>query len=210
MERELLCLQLVLYSVVVSSFICHETVLISSTLSQSSLGVSLVYNIIYGYQTYEIVLNPMFKSTSPSEFWGKRWNTLVHLGLKSGVYKPTRRHTSSKTLAVLAAFAISGLIHEYVNFVMFGNDRGEYRFKYKQMIFFGWNAVLIALEYSCGKWRIFQWMSQHLPQFVITALVLTCALPLAHLFTGDWVKHGYFDAVYIAEPILVCKSSNQI
>jgi len=150
MERELLCLQLVLYSVVASSFICHETVLISSTLSQSSLGVSLVYNIIYGYQTYEIVLNPMFKSTSPSEFWGKRWNTLVHLGLKSGVYKPTRRHTSSKTLAVLAAFAISGLIHEYVNFVMFGNDRGEDQFKCK-----GWNAVLIALEYSCGKWRIF-------------------------------------------------------
>ena len=146
----------------------------------------------------------MFKSTSPSEFWGKRWNTLVHLGLKHGVYKPTRRHTSSKTLAALAAFAISGLIHEYVNFVMFGNDRGEYQFTYKQMIFFGWNAVLIALEYSCGKWRIFQWMSQHLPQFVITALVLTCALPLAHLFTGDWVKHGYFDAVYLAEPILVC------
>jgi len=79
----------------------------------------LVYNIFYGVQTYEIVLNPMLKSKSPSDFWGRRWNVLVHNGLKNGVYKPTRKHTSSKLLAVVATFVVSGIIHEYVDYVMF-------------------------------------------------------------------------------------------
>ena len=201
--------------------------LISASLSQSSLGVSLVYNIIYGVQTYEVVLNPMLKSTSPSDFWGRRWNMLVHRGLKNGIYKPTRKHTSSKLLAVVATFVVSGIIHEYVNYAMFtgqGSSNHDsfndhemleasaasaaveetYEFTWKQMLFFGWNGVLILLEYCIGHWAIFRWMSRTLPPIVVTALVLCCALPLAHFFTGDWIKHGYFDAVLLAEPIVVC------
>jgi hypothetical protein len=180
----------------------HILVLVSASLSQSSLGVSFMYNIVYGFETCEIVQNPMFKSTSVSEFWGRRWNLLVHQGLKNGVYKPTRKYTSSKLLGVFATFAASGIIHEYVNFVLF--DSKTYDFAWKQMIFFGWNGVLLALEYCIGHWAIFKWMTRNLPQIVITALILCCALPLAHLFTGDWIRHGYFDAVYLAEPIVVC------
>jgi hypothetical protein len=191
--------------------------LVSASLSQSSLGVSLVYNLLYGFQTYEVVLNPMLKSRSPSDFWGRRWNVLVHKGLKNGVYKPTRKNTSSKMWAVLATFVVSGIIHEYVNYVMFtgqgnGGDliqRSSYRFTWKQMLFFGWNGILILLEYSIGHWAIFRWMSKRLPQIVVTALVLCCALPLAHLFTGDWIKNGYFDAVYLAEPIVVCQTQGR-
>eukprot|EP00531_Pseudo-nitzschia_arenysensis_P002286 CAMPEP_0116115152 /NCGR_PEP_ID=MMETSP0329-20121206/354_1 /TAXON_ID=697910 /ORGANISM="Pseudo-nitzschia arenysensis, Strain B593" /LENGTH=308 /DNA_ID=CAMNT_0003608565 /DNA_START=107 /DNA_END=1033 /DNA_ORIENTATION=+ len=189
--------------------------LISCSLSQSSLGVSLIYNLLYGVQTYEVVLNPMLKSKSPTDFWGRRWNMLVHKGLKNGVYKPTRKHTSSKLWAVVATFVVSGIIHEYVNYVMFlgkwGNSGGtedapiDYRFQWKQMIFFGWNGILILLEYTIGHWRIFQWLSKTLPPIATTALVLCCALPLAHLFTGDWIKIGYFDSVFLAEPIIVCQ-----
>lgn len=179
-------------------------VLISFSLSQSSTGVSLIYSILYGYETDEIVLNPMFKSASPTEFWGRRWNTLVHKGLKNGVYKPTRRFTNSTMLAVFAAFAASGIIHEYVNYVMF-LGRGSYTFNWKQMMFFGWNGVLIALEYSIGHWSVFRWAARNLPRVAISILVLCAALPLAHLFTGDWIRHGYFDAVYIAEPVVTCR-----
>ena len=188
-------------------------VLVSTTLSQSSLGISTLYNICYGFETYEIVLNPMLKSSSPSEFWGRRWNLLVHKGLKNGVYKPARKYTSSRIACVIATFVVSGIIHEYVNFVMF-NDYGSsssssnilvYRFTWKQILFFGWNGILITLEYSIGHWAIFKWMTQNLPQIVLTAFVLCSALPLSHLFTGDWIRHGYFDAVYLAEPIIVCR-----
>ena len=147
----------------------------------------------------------MFKSRSPSEFWGRRWNVLVHKGLKNGVYKPARKYTSSKIFGVIATFVVSGIIHEYVNFVMFNDDVDEaYRFTWKQMMFFGWNGIIITFEYCIGHWTIFKWMSRNLPQIVLTAFVLCSALPLAHLFTGDWIRYGYFDAVYLAEPIIVC------
>ena len=199
--------------------------LISASLSQSSLGVSLIYNILYGYQTYEVVLNPLFQSKSPSDFWGRRWNVLVHTQLKNGVYKPTRKFADSKWMAVAATFIVSGIIHECVNYIMCNGtgtgsyypssneneiDNGDtgttsYRFRWKQMVFFGWNGVLLLLEYTIGHWKIFGWMAKNLPLVLRSILVLCCALPLAHLFTGDWIKHGYFDAVLFAEPIVVCQ-----
>mmetsp|Transcript_9582 Transcript_9582/g.18814 ORF Transcript_9582/g.18814 Transcript_9582/m.18814 type:complete len:329 (-) Transcript_9582:153-1139(-) len=195
--------------------------LISTVLSQGSIGAAILYNIFHGVETDEMVLNPMLKSKSPSDFWGRRWNTIVHRGLKNGVYKPTRKRTSSKVAAVFASFVVSGIIHEYINFVMF-HDHGSnsisnsigtndntntmipYKFRWKQMLFFGWNGILIALEYGIGHWDIFKWMSQNLPQIVVASLVICSALPLAHLFTGDWIVHGYFDRVYLAEPVIQC------
>eukprot|EP00536_Pseudo-nitzschia_multiseries_P016613 jgi/Psemu1/221861/e_gw1.1164.26.1 len=187
-------------------------VLISTFVSQGTIGVSLVTNIFYGLQTSEVMLNPMFKSKSPADFWGRRWNLSVHKGLKNGVYKPTRKQTSSKVMAVCATFVVSGIIHEYVNFVMFGERITAidgvvipYRFEWKQMLFFGWNGILISLEYCIGHWALFNWTSQNLPQIVVTALVIGSCLPLVHLFTGDYIQHGYFDDLYIVEPIIHCR-----
>lgn len=186
--------------------------LLSTGLSQSTLGVSLIYNILYRVQTYEVVLNPIFRSKSPSDFWGRRWNTLVHTGLKNGVYKPTRQQFNSKVLGVVATFLVSGILHEYVNHVMFFEAASDsnsdatsiYRCTWKQIMFFGWNAVLILLEYTIGHWTIFAWTAK-LPRMLRSLLVLCCALPMAHLFTGDWIRRGYFDAIAMAEPIIVCQ-----
>lgn len=57
-------------------------VMLSLILSQCSLGVSLLYTFAYGYKTDDVVLNPMLKSSSPSDFWGRRWNNSVHKCLK--------------------------------------------------------------------------------------------------------------------------------
>ena len=206
--------------------------LLSSTLSQASLGIGLLYNLVYGVETYEMVRNPMLLSRSPSEFWGRRWNLVIHNGLKNGVYKPTRHQTSSKLCAVAATFVVSGILHEYVNFVMFqgynnnnydddddntnvgattnnssiiDGSASSYQLRWKQMIFFGWNGVLVGLEYLIGHWSFFRWLSRVLPPVAVTALVLCSALPLAHLFTGDWIKRGYFDAIAHAEFLVLCR-----
>ena len=190
-------------------FHAHELAgLISLSLSQSSLAVGFLYNIVYGYETYDIVRNPLFQSTSVAEFWGRRWNLLVHKGLKNGVYKPVRKVSASPAAALLAAFIVSGIIHEYVNSVMFyGSRGGDYRFKWKQMIFFGWNGLLIIAENMIAGWTMVQQLRRKVPRFLITALVVSSALPIAHLFTSDWVRYGYFDAVYGAEFVFVCSDS---
>ena len=81
--------------------------------------ISLFCNdLAYGYERDKIVINPMFKSRSPSDFWGRRRNTIVHHGLKNGAYKPVSKFTNTRTMSVLASFVVSGVIHEYVNLVL--------------------------------------------------------------------------------------------
>jgi len=173
--------------------------LLSISLSQSTLGISIIYNICYGYQTREVVMNPILKSSSPSDFWGRRWNTLIHSGLKNAIYKPMRFHFGTSTyIAVLATFVASGILHEYVNLVLF-RSLGTL-FQWKNIIFFGWNGLLIVSQYLFGHWTIFQWVSKKLPQSIITTLVILTAVPLGHLFFGDWIEAGYFDHVNMCLP----------
>jgi hypothetical protein len=66
-----------------------------------------------GVQLVPFMLNPIFESSSPSDFWGRRWNLVVHGILKRGVYKPVRsKH--SRRVASIATFIASGLFHEWL------------------------------------------------------------------------------------------------
>jgi hypothetical protein len=49
---------------------------------------------------------------SPADFW-RRWNRPMYRWLLENVYKPLGGHRNPK-LAALAAFAVSGLLHEYL------------------------------------------------------------------------------------------------
>ncbi|KAF3453375.1 hypothetical protein FNV43_RR03815 [Rhamnella rubrinervis] len=68
--------------------------------------------------------NEPYLSTSLQDFWGKRWNLMVSSALRDTVYKPMR--TALEPLgskwaplpAVLAAFTVSGLMHELIYFYM--------------------------------------------------------------------------------------------
>lgn len=178
--------------------------ILSLGLKQSTVGVSFLYSLAFGYETKDVVLSPMTKSQSPSEFWGRRWNMAVHHGLKNGAYKPARYLTNSNLMGILAAFVMSGVIHEYVNLVIFSGTGIEFRWKY--MLFFGYNAFLLFVEHTIGSLEIVQNIVSKLPKPLITALVLCTALPVAHLFLGDWIVHGYFDSVMYAEPTILCRS----
>lgn len=52
-------------------------------------------------------------STSLSEFWGKRWNLGFRQLTHNFVYEPLRRR-AGPSLAILAAFAVSGIVHDLV------------------------------------------------------------------------------------------------
>jgi hypothetical protein len=56
------------------------------------------------------LLDHPFRSTSLSEFWGRRWNRMVQLNLAAGFYRPLAR-AGRPTLGLVAAFAASGAMH---------------------------------------------------------------------------------------------------
>jgi alginate O-acetyltransferase complex protein AlgI len=59
------------------------------------------------------IMNRPLRSTSVSEFWGRRWNAAFNDLAARLVFRPVARHTTVFA-ATLIAFAVSGLIHELV------------------------------------------------------------------------------------------------
>eukprot|EP00814_Leptocylindrus_danicus_P021101 CAMPEP_0116007558 /NCGR_PEP_ID=MMETSP0321-20121206/2366_1 /TAXON_ID=163516 /ORGANISM="Leptocylindrus danicus var. danicus, Strain B650" /LENGTH=129 /DNA_ID=CAMNT_0003476267 /DNA_START=511 /DNA_END=900 /DNA_ORIENTATION=+ len=117
-------------------------------------------------------------------------------------------------VAIATTFIVSGLVHEYVWSVMFyvhNHEKDEDGgcsscFTYatgKVSLFFIWNGIVIVLEQIFGGSFIFQWLRVVLPSTMKTALVILTALPLAHLFTGDWTESNYFKHYAIGMPIIV-------
>lgn len=102
-------------------------------------------------------------------------------------------------------FLVSGMIHEYVNLIMFSDDV-QYRFQWKQMLFFTWVGMYMVLEHFIGHWSIFRWMSDNLPRVVVTFLLICSSIPFMHLTTGDCIQYGLLDSVSLALPIFVCRS----
>jgi hypothetical protein len=171
-------------------------------------GVAAGVSAITGRQYEDTATrHPMFLSVSPSDFWGRRWNTLIHAGLKQGVYKPVRFYytNNNATWGYLAAFVASGIIHEWVWIVLFFTTDVEqielqsgvcqtcYRAAYgKQVLFFGWNGLLLVWEQSEWGQGLLRTLKQYLPRLVLGHFVVLLSLPVGHLFTGDLAESGEF------------------
>eukprot|EP00550_Attheya_septentrionalis_P000033 CAMPEP_0198285098 /NCGR_PEP_ID=MMETSP1449-20131203/4414_1 /TAXON_ID=420275 /ORGANISM="Attheya septentrionalis, Strain CCMP2084" /LENGTH=324 /DNA_ID=CAMNT_0043982361 /DNA_START=387 /DNA_END=1358 /DNA_ORIENTATION=- len=117
-----------------------------------------------GVQANEVMHNPIFTSNSPSDFWGRKWNSVVHGVLKRGAFKPVRKYFS-KYVAAAVAFGASGIFHEVILtsvFYVHDHERepnGEcdpskcWSPNYGgNLAFFIWNTVLICMEYTIGGW----------------------------------------------------------
>jgi hypothetical protein len=152
---------------------------------------------VKGYYTNPIFHNPLFTSRSPSDFWSRKWNNMIHTILKYGTFYPAQQYLS-KRMALLLTFAMSGLMHEYVWTLIFyhhpDDDKGE-EFKFipqlsKVTAFFTWNGIIMLLERPLTPY--IRPISSKLPTIVVSTLVVLTALPVSHWYTGDWVVGGVF------------------
>mmetsp|Transcript_542 Transcript_542/g.1187 ORF Transcript_542/g.1187 Transcript_542/m.1187 type:complete len:468 (-) Transcript_542:301-1704(-) len=184
-------------------------ILLQVYLTTFGAGLKFIASIC-GFQVIPIMLNPIFESSSPSDFWGRRWNLVVHGILKRGVYKPVRTKFS-RSSASLATFLASGIFHEWLLSVVFYPDSEDgtcspicYTPGYgRTSLFFVWNAILIGFEYAVGGAAIFQLFRKHLPLTVVSLMVTSTALPVAHWFTNDYVRSDYFNDAQAGFPFIV-------
>ena len=164
-------------------------------------ALNFAFAVLTGYEAEKGMLNPLLESKSPTEFWGKRWNTLVHTVLKNGVYKPLRQSGVQRIGAILGTFVASGVFHEWILGLVFVNDGHLFESGRRDssvptyggaVVFFAWQALLIALEMAFGKTALVQGISKSLPQPLKTALVVGMGVPLAHFFLEPYVTSGFF------------------
>ena len=171
-------------------------------------AMSAVVQFGFGLKTNVSMRNPMLEATSPSDFWGKRWNTLVHGVLKRGVYKPVRRHFSA-SMASLAAFVASALFHEWIVSVMAfrrecpTDEQDCYQPQLgSNAAFFLWNAGVIAIESLLRRNTLVEKAGAVMPRIGITVIIIMTSLPLAHLFADPYIRAGFFSDYRQGFPLL--------
>lgn len=185
------------------------TVMFQIYLTTFGLGLNFLASLL-GFQLIPFMLNPMFESSSVSDFWGRRWNLVVHGMLKRGVYKPVRAKYS-RFAASVTSFIASGLFHEWLLSVVFYPDSEDgtcspicYQVGYgRNTLFFIWNAILIGLEHAISGNVLFKLFNKHLPATAISLMVASTALPMAHWFTNDYVRTDFFKDGQIGFPLIV-------
>jgi len=186
--------------------------LTSICLEAGSVGVGLATSIVSGYVTVNLNNWPLLASSSPSDFWGKRWNTLISSALKRGVFRPMRQGGFSRSIAALATFVASGVLHEYILIVMMaGYPGGVIHASHslfdllvgKHLLFFSWNGIVLVLEHFFYDIRPIQWIKRNIPAIVRSQLVVLTVLPVAHLFTDAYVDNGFYSSFAMGFPRLV-------
>ncbi len=158
------------------------------------------FTLLTGYEAEKGMLNPLLESKSPMEFWGKRWNTMIHTVLKNGVYKPLRLQKVHRLGAILGTFVASGVFHEWILWLVFVKE-DFYHSSRKDtfaptyggaLVFFAWQALLMGGELAFGKTKFIQRVARILPQPAKTFLVVSAGIPLAHYFLEPYARSNFF------------------
>jgi len=183
-------------------------VLTSTTIACGTGAFGFSICALAGLLTLDVFDNPMFESSSVSDFWGNRWNRLVHGVLKRGVYKPVRNITSSRSAAAISAFVMSGLLHEYILLLIsipqstYGDGYMNYKPSYgSQFCFFAYNGMLMVLEYILSHFRAKLKFSTP-PPILTSMLVVSLALPISHWFTNEYIRSHLFSHYSVGFPFI--------
>ncbi|KAL7510199.1 hypothetical protein ACHAXN_008206 [Cyclotella atomus] len=161
-----------------------------------ALGDAVIGNgvqIMTGYKVLKSMRNPMLEASSPSDFWGRRWNLVVHSVMKRGVYKPVRKYLDSSIAASLLVFIASGLFHEWLVHAVLIYGRGmssENVYIGSNSAFFLWNFKVIMFERLIVGSKFVKSIGNVMPRPLLTLTIIMSSLPVAHWFGNPYLNGG--------------------
>ncbi|GAX22211.1 hypothetical protein FisN_19Lh276 [Fistulifera solaris] len=163
-------------------------------------GLAFLTMVLTGYETQPVMRNPLFGSSRPSDFWGRRWNRLIHDCLKQGVYKPIRSLGGSHAVGVMGAFVASGAFHEWLLETAFPTVAPVHG---PTLVFFLWQVVLLMMEQQVeARWKMFSTLQKVLPRPLLSLLVIMLALPIGHLFLDSYIHSAFFEHGSLLLPMI--------
>ena len=152
---------------------------------------------VAGYAPEIMFRDPLLRSTSLSDFWGRRWNLLIHGLLKRTVFRPLTRRGVPAWGASVVVFAVSGLFHEYAFAPMQPDLRASTG---RCLLFFLCQPLALAAERFLAA-RVP--MPRPLRSDAARTLVWTALLlPLVPLFVRPLKASGLFGQVFRLVPRL--------
>jgi len=185
-------------------------------MESGAVGLGLLFSVTTGLSTMEFNDHPLTRSTSPSDFWGRRWDKIVQQELRRGVFDPLRKLGLNRSMSAVGTFLASGILHEYVLFAssfrgagapsdvqVFYNNPQQKPFTPNygsHMIFFAWNGVVLLGEHLLTDTAPLQWMQNNLPRPLRTTLTLLTVLPISHLFTDEYIASCFYSDIVMGFP----------
>ncbi|XP_073146447.1 long-chain-alcohol O-fatty-acyltransferase-like [Henckelia pumila] len=162
--------------VILFLYCCHLYLSVEIVLAVTAAPVRAVLGL-----EIEPQFNEPYLATSLQDFWGRRWNLMVTSILRPTVYHPVRR-VSARVLgngwallpAMVAAFAVSGLMHEVLYYYL-----SRARPTWEVTWFFVLHGFCVAAEVAAkkavgGRWRLHGMVSGPLTVAFLAV-------------TGDWL-----------------------
>lgn len=148
---------------------------ISATFQRLLIGV-------LGFSTMEVMRNPLLRSTSVRDFWGRRWNLLIHKLMKRTFFKPLAAGSRlGRHAGGLLAFFASGLFHEYMWLAINWDRAGGSYFPGGPLLFFFAQFALGALESMLAGTALGR-VASELPAPVKTFFTTAAILPFGPAF----------------------------
>lgn len=163
---------------------------------------------LVGINTLEPMRAPLLRSSSVRDFWGRRWNLLIHGLMKRTFFKPFAVSSSNamRTLGSLMAFLMSGLFHEYM-WMLVNWHQPDYKGG-RVLLFFLLQVVLCTFEASLSRTTLGQWAA-HLPAVTKTAFTTVAILPFGPLFFQGLLRSGMMqDAAYRDKAVKLLPASD--
>ena len=120
--------------------------------------------------------------------------------------------SQNASLAAVATFVASGVLHEYILAIisMEGNettassDDSDKSVRYgMHLAFFAYNAIIFTFEHLFGEVYIFKVAGRTLHPTIISLCVVCSVLPIAHWFTDEYKSTGFYSDYKVGFPIIV-------
>lgn len=172
-----------------------KTALLYLFLSQQAALQACALAALAGAQPVEIFRDPLLRSRSPRDFWGERWNLIVHGLLKRSVFVPSRR-VAGTAAAAAATFGASALFHVYV---LCAACEPPWADMARMAGFFMAQFPLTFLEVALL--RHFPW-ARRLPTPLCAAITTLAILPVAPLFLGPYERGGMYTEMQKMQPTI--------
>ncbi|RIA87667.1 hypothetical protein C1645_827453 [Glomus cerebriforme] len=155
--------------------------LLHTILNKNQLNSLKLWLISFLFYTNPIFNQP-YLSKNPRELWSIRWHQLFHEFFIEIGYKPTCYIFSfasiklQKLFGTLAAFAISGILHEYI---LYSSNR---YFTLEQMTYFLFNAIFMVIWESLWK---------EIKNSIFMTFFILLSLPW---FIEPYIRCGHYNA----------------
>mmetsp|Transcript_88330 Transcript_88330/g.214175 ORF Transcript_88330/g.214175 Transcript_88330/m.214175 type:complete len:312 (+) Transcript_88330:2-937(+) len=141
---------------------------------------------IFGVETHTAMRHPLLLATSVRDFWGRRWNLLIHRLMHRNFFTPLKARCGPRAGAV-AAFLASALFHEY-SWLLVSWEVTHFK-PGGPLAFFAVQFVLLTVEAMLKRTSLGCAVSR-LPAPVQTLLTTLAILPFGPLFLSDLSRAG--------------------